>query len=243
MLSKNQLKLLNSLKKKKIRQKHNLFVAEGIKVVEELLRSNYKLHTLFCTSDYSNNVIAEKIQLISEKELNTISEFNTPNKVLAIFEIPENKKINSNGLTIVLDEINDPGNLGTIIRLCDWFGVNQLICSSNTVDCYNKKVVQASMGSLSRVSILYLNIHKYLEKEKRPIYGAFLEGKNVYKAKLNKKAVMVLGNEANGISNEIKQLISNRINIPQFGNIKETESLNVAAATAILLSEFKRHTY
>jgi RNA methyltransferase, TrmH family len=242
MLSKNQLKLLNSLKKKNVRQKHKLFVAEGIKVVEELLNSNYKLHTLFCTSDYSNRFMVENIQIISEKELNTISEFNSPNKILAIFEIPENEKINSSGLTVVLDEINDPGNLGTIIRLCDWFDVNQLICSSNTVDCYNKKVVQASMGSLSRVSILYLNINKYLENEKRTIYGAFLEGENIYQTKLNKEAVLVLGNEANGISNEISKLISNQINIPQFGDVKETESLNVATATAILLSEFKRYT-
>ena len=240
MLSKNQLKFINRFKQKKFRQQHKLFIAEGIKVVEEILRSNYILHTLYCTSDYSNSLYDEKTQTISEIELNSISEFSSPNKVLALFEIPKNIKIDPSGFTLILDKINDPGNLGTIIRLCDWFGIEQLICSPDTVDCYNQKVVQASMGSISRVSILYMNITQYLKNEKRPIYGAFLEGENIYKTILEKEAVLILGNEANGISNDIQKLISNRINIPQFGDIKKTESLNVATATAILLSEFKR---
>ena len=143
-------------------------------------------------------------------------------------------------MTLVLDEINDPGNLGTIIRLCDWFGVDQLVCSLNTVDCYNPKVVQASMGSLSRLSIIYTDLVDFLEKENRSVYGALLEGENIYKTTLSNDAVLVMGNESNGISNEIQKLISKPITIPQFGKVQKTESLNVATATAVLLSEFRR---
>jgi len=241
MLSKNQVKLISSLRKKKYRQQYGLFIAEGIKVVEELLKSNFKLNKLFYTIDYIPNSQHDKIQVISEKELNSISEFNSPNKIIALFEIPEKEKIKINGLTLVLDEINDPGNLGTIIRLGDWFGIDQIICSLNTVDCYNQKVVQASMGSLSRVSIVYSDIVSYLKKEKRIIYGAMLEGDNVYRSVLEEEAVLIMGNEANGISKPIQELISKKLNIPQFGEIKKTESLNVATSTAILLSEFKRN--
>ncbi len=241
MLSKNQVKLIRSLKKKKYRQQYNIFIAEGIKVVEELLDSNFNLNKLYYTTGYSHALFIDKSQLISEKELNSISEFNSPNKVLALFEIPDKVKIKIKGLTLVLDEINDPGNLGTIIRLSDWFGIDQIICSLNTVDCYNQKVVQSSMGSLSRVSLIYTDIALFLEKEKRPVYGAMLEGDNVYRSTLEKEAVLVMGNEANGISTPIQKLISTKLNIPQFGNSKKTESLNVATATAILLSEFKRN--
>ncbi len=241
MLSKNQVKLIRSLKKKKYRQQYNIFIAEGIKVVEELLDSNFNLNKLYYTTGYSHALSIDKSQLISKKELNSISEFNSPNKVLALFEIPDKVKIKIKGLTLVLDEINDPGNLGTIIRLSDWFGIDQIICSLNTVDCYNQKVVQSSMGSLSRVSLIYTDIALFLEKEKRPVYGAMLEGDNVYRSTLEKEAVLVMGNEANGISIPIQKLISTKLNIPQFGNSKKTESLNVATATAILLSEFKRN--
>jgi len=177
MLSKNQIKLINSLKKKKFRIEHKLFIAEGIKVVEELLLSKFKLNNLFCTEDYNNKFDVENLQVISEKELQKISEFKSPNQVLGVFEIPEKDAIKNIGLTLVLDEINDPGNLGTIIRLCDWFAVDQIVCSNNTVDRYNPKVVQASMGSLSRVSIVYCDIIEFLKKETRPIYGALLKGR------------------------------------------------------------------
>jgi TrmH family RNA methyltransferase len=140
----------------------------------------------------------------------------------------------------VLDEINDPGNLGTIIRLCDWFAVDQLICSTDTVDRYNQKVVQASMGSLARLSIVYTDIKKFIESENRFVYGALLQGENIYKNKLTKNAILVMGNEANGISPNIQNLIKQPITIPQFGAEQNTESLNVASATAILLSEFNR---
>ena len=240
MLSKNQVKLINSLKKKKYRQQNELFIAEGVKVVEELIQSDFKLHSLYATEDYFNKFYKVDLQIISDKELKSISEFSNPNQLFAIFEIPEKEKIEANGFTLVLDEINDPGNLGTIIRMCDWFGVDQLVCSLNTVDCFNPKVVQASMGSLSRVSIVYLDLLQFLEKEKRPVYGALLEGENVYKTSLPNDAVLIMGNEANGISNKIQNSITKPITIPQFGEVQKTESLNVATATAILLSEFKR---
>ena len=240
MLSKNQIKLINSLKKKKFRLQHDLFLAEGIKVVEEFIQSNFKLNNLFCTSDYLNKFSIDQMQVITENELKKISEFSTPNQILAIFEIPNQEKIKIKGLTLVLDDINDPGNLGTIIRLCDWFGVNQLICSTNTVDCYNPKVVQASMGSLSRISIVYTDIKTFLKTDTRPIFGALLKGENVYQTLLNKNAILIMGSEANGISNEIQKFITKQITIPQFGENQKTESLNVATATAILLSEFKR---
>ncbi|MCK4561812.1 MAG: RNA methyltransferase [Flavobacteriaceae bacterium] len=240
MLSKNQFKLIHSLKKKKFRIQNNLFLAEGIKVVEELISSKFKLKTLFCTENYSNTFNVENIQIISDKELKSISEFTSPNQVLAVFEIPEKDIIKNTGLTLVLDEINDPGNLGTIIRLCDWFAVDQIVCSTNTVDCFNPKVVQASMGSLSRVSIVYSDLKPFLEKETRPIYGALLNGENVYKTSLPSHAVLIMGNEANGISNKVQKAITKPVTIPQFGDVLNTESLNVATATAILLSEFRR---
>ncbi len=240
MLSKNQVKLINSLKKKKFRWQTELFIAEGVKVVEELLNSDLILHSMYGTDTYSNRFYLEDLQIITEKELKSISEFTNPNQVFAIFEIPAKSEIVTAGITLVLDEINDPGNLGTIIRLCDWFGVNQLVCSLNTVDCYNPKVVQASMGSLSRISIVSTDLMQFLKTEKRPIYGALLDGENVYQTTLPENAILVMGNEANGISNEIQKLITKPITIPPFGKVQKTESLNVATATAILLSEFRR---
>ncbi|WP_456378132.1 TrmH family RNA methyltransferase [Lutibacter sp.] len=238
-LSKNQLKLITSLQQKKYRTKNNLFIAEGIKVVNEFLNSNFKVEQLLCVdkSAYKN---IENITVISEAELRKISVLKTPNTILGLFKIPSISELKNEGLILVLDEINDPGNLGTIIRLCDWFGVNQLICSTNTVDCYNSKVVQASMGSLARVSVVYTNIETYLEATNLPKYASLMDGENVYKTVLPKNAILVMGNEANGISSSVLKLLKNSISIPRFGKLQQTESLNVATATAILLSEFKR---
>jgi len=237
-LSKSHLKLITSLSQKKYRQKHKLFIAEGVKVVEEFLSSALELEILFSTE--SNFSHLDSFVEVSDLELKKISNLKTPNKVFAIFRIPEENEIVSTGLIVVLDAINDPGNLGTIIRLCDCFGVQQLICSKDTVDCYNSKVVQASMGSLTRVSILYTSLQEYLSDVSIPIFIADMDGKDVYKEKLPSEAILVMGNEANGISEEIKTLVTNKISIPRFGNSQETESLNVATATAILLSEFRR---
>jgi TrmH family RNA methyltransferase len=239
-ISKNQLKLITSLSQKKYRQKHHLFIAEGVKVVHELLNSTFKIEILFCTDDFETTISNDKIVRVSENELKKISTLKSPNKALGIFKIPEEKPIQSSGLIVALDAINDPGNLGTIIRLCDWFGISQLICSKDTVDCYNQKVVQASMGSLTRITIHYTHLQNYLTESKLPSFIADMNGKNVYKTNLPKEGILIMGNEANGVSEDIKNLIQHKISIPRYGETQETESLNVATATAILLSEFKR---
>lgn len=241
MLSKNQIKLIKSLTQKKYRQQFGLFKVEGIKGVEEFLNSNFKLETLYTTKtifDAPKNLTVE----ISEVELKKISSLKNPNIALAIFKIPEASEINSKGLIIALDDVRDPGNLGTIIRLCDWYGVKDLVCSTNTVDCYNSKVVQATMGSLTRVNTTYLNLENFLKTTNTEVFGTFMNGENIYTSQLPKEGVIVLGNEANGISERIKALVDKKITIPQFGDHKETESLNVANATAIVLSEFRRQT-
>jgi len=237
-LSNNHQKLITSLSQKKYRQKHQLFIAEGVKVVEEFLKSSYDLEILFSTDPYFS--FLDCFVQVTNQELKKISSLKTPNKVLALFKIPSEKKVNSSGLIVALDTINDPGNLGTIIRLCDWFGVEQLVCSKETVDCYNTKVVQASMGSLTRVSTSYLNLPEYLKTVSIPIYIADMNGVNIHKTKLPASAVLVMGNEANGISDTLKNLISNKISIPRYGDSMQVESLNVATATAILLNEFRR---
>ena len=239
-ISKNQVKVITSLSQKKYRQKHKLFIAEGVKVVNELLNSSFEIDSLFAVDDFIIDISADKIIRISEKDLQKISNLKTSNKVLGLFKIPDAIPLQKSGITIALDAINDPGNLGTIIRLCDWFGVSQLVCSKDTVDCYNQKVVQASMGSLTRVSIIYTDLETYLKKNELPTFIADMDGENIYNSKLPKEAILIMGNEANGVSDEIKALIKNKIAIPRFGENQETESLNVATATAILLSEFKR---
>jgi len=240
-LSKNQLKVITSLQQKKYRSKYGFFIAEGTKVVNEFLNSTFKLEQLFCvdTTGYEN---IDKTTLISDKELKQISSLVSPNNVVALFKIPLEKNLKKTGFIVVLDEINDPGNLGTIIRLCDWFGVDQLICSKNTVDCYNSKVVMASMGSLTRVSIVYTDLDSYLKECELPKYASLMDGENVYKIELPKNAVLVMGNEANGISSSVLKHLTHTVSIPRFGNSQKTESLNVASATSILLSEFKRLT-
>ena len=241
MLSKSQIKLITSLARKKYRKQHQLFVVEGIKSIHEFLKSEFKLEQLFSVEEGVFNVDDSKFVLISESELKKVSFLSSPNKALAIFKIPKPEAIDTNQLIVALDNVNDPGNLGTIIRLCDWFGVTDLVCNLETVDCYNPKVVQASMGSLTRVNITYLDLETFLqEQSKGSVYGTFMEGENIYSTNVAENGILILGNEANGISNEIQQLVTEKISIPQFGTIQETESLNVATATSILLSEFKR---
>lgn len=240
-ISKSQLKLITSLSQKKYRQKHNLFIAEGIKVVNELLNSSFEVELIFCTNDFQTMLPENKITRVSETELKKISTLKSPNKVLSLFKIPEEKPIQNSGLILALDAINDPGNLGTIIRLCDWFGIAQLVCSKNTVDCYNQKVVQASMGSLTRIKIQYLDLKNYFSESLLPTFIADMNGENVYQTVLPKEGILILGNEANGVSEEIKKKIKHKISIPRFGETQKTESLNVATAAAILISEFKRN--
>jgi len=240
MVSKNQIKLITSLQQKKYRKQHQLFFAEGVKCIQELIGANYEIHSVFTTQNDFTSISKDKIYTISTTELKKISALKTPNTCLAIFSIPKLPTINNSGLILALDAIRDPGNFGTIIRLCDWFGITTLLCSEETVDLYNPKVVQATMGSLSRVNVAYLDLEKYLSNTKLPVFGTFMNGKSIYKEKLPKEGIIVMGNEANGISKSIENMITERITIPRFGNLQQTESLNVATATAIVLNEFKR---
>jgi len=241
MVSKNQIKLITSLQQKKFRKEHKLFFAEGKKVIQELIHSNFSLEYLFSTAAVFPGIDPKKILTISETELKKISALTTPNDCLAVFKQPESKSINPSGLIVALDDIRDPGNLGTIIRLCDWFGITELVCSEETADIYNPKVVQATMGSIARVNVNYVNLEKFINETQLPVFGTFMDGENIYKSKLPKEGIIIMGNEANGISPEIEKVVKNRLTIPRFGDLQQTESLNVATATAIILSEFKRN--
>lgn len=239
MVSKNQIKLINSLQQKKYRKLHNLFIAEGKKVIQELIDANFCLEHLFVTkTDLFDKKHAAT--LILDSELKKISALTSANDCLAVFKIKEYSSSTNSGLELALDNIKDPGNMGTIIRLCDWFGISKIVCTEETVDMYNPKVVQATMGSLARVQVEYTNLATYLKATDKEIFGTFMDGENIYKKDLPSNGILVMGNEANGISSEIENLITQKISIPRFGNLQLTESLNVATATAIFLSEFKR---
>ena len=240
MISKSYIKLIHSLERKKIRDEQGKFVLEGEKMLLEILnwKSENLVH-LFYTEDFKLNVLSfdeSKCTQISEKELKSISRLQTPNKALAIFQKWEAIEVKSD-FFIALDGVQDPGNMGTIMRLADWFGVPEIICSKDTVDCFNPKVVQATMGAIFRVQVRYVDLEEYLPKLNLPLYGALLEGENVYRKSLTPKGVLILGNEGKGISPSIQQLIDHPISIPRFG---AAESLNVSTAGAILLSEFFR---
>ena len=239
MVSKSQSKLIRSLNQKKFRLKHGLFVVEGVKSINEFLNSSLELYSLFSTENVFLSH-SKETQLISLKELQAISHLSTAQVALAVFKIPTPKTNFKQNRLIALDGVRDPGNLGTIIRLCDWFNIQSLICSKDTVDCYNPKVVQATMGSLTRVEVIYTDLHKHLSTLDLPIFGTFMNGESVYSKPLPEDFVIVMGNEANGVTKEIEELCNYRISIPQFGSGAPTESLNVATATAITLSEFSR---
>ena len=238
MISKNQIKFIKSLSLKKNRVKAQLFIAEGEKIVNELLNSNFEIEHIYATKQFSgiNRCQKSAITLITNDELLRISNLTSPNNVLAIVKISQKESEKSGGIKLVLDDVNDPGNLGTIIRMCDWFGVTQLICSNSTVDCYNPKVVQSAMGSLFRLDIKYLDLATYLANIDTPIYGAYMNGVDVKGQEFPKQAHLIMGNEANGISESISKYITNKVSIKNIGG--NTESLNVAVATSILLHEF-----
>jgi TrmH family RNA methyltransferase len=240
MVGKNQIKVITSLQQKKFRKQHELFFVEGKKMISELLQSQYVLDKVYVSSKNINLFPDELCEVIEESVFKKISALTTPSACLATFKIPSKSKITVSGLTVVLDSINDPGNLGTIIRLCDWFGIKNIICSEDTVDVYNPKVLQATMGSVARVNVHYTDIYKFLKTQKLPTYGTYMDGKSVYDVELPKNGFLIFGNEANGISEDISQIITERISIPRFGENQSTESLNVAMAAAILLSEFAR---
>lgn len=236
-ITKHAVKLIKSLGQKKYRQQEQLFIVEGIKGIQEFLDSEFELYQLFAT----DAIFDAETTLISSKDLQRISALKTPNTGLAIFKIPKPKSITEATLVLALDDVRDPGNLGTIIRLCDWFGIEQLVCSLETVDCYNPKVVQATMGSLTRVHIAYTDLEAYLEHSKLKTYGTFMDGCSIYSETLAPEGIIIMGNEAHGISSKIERLVDKKIGIPRFGNLKATESLNVATAAAIVLSAFRSH--
>jgi TrmH family RNA methyltransferase len=243
MVSKNQIKFISGLQQKKQRLIHKMFVAEGVKVVQELLDADFELHQLYTTEDDFKSVNDSKKQIVSADDLKKISALTTASSCLAVFKIPEQKELYQSGLIVALDAIRDPGNLGTIIRLCDWFGIQQLICSNETVDVYNPKVVQATMGSISRVNVSYINLEDFISTTSLPVFGTFMNGENIYSTTLPQEGIIVMGNEANGISKEVENNIQHRLAIPRFGTLQKTESLNVATATAIILSEFRRVSF
>jgi TrmH family RNA methyltransferase len=249
MLSKNKIKFIQSLLRKKDRNETALFVAEGEKLINELVRSGFQFEILVAREDRMHlfsGIQCEK-HIATDDEIKKISSLTTPPSAIAICYQRINKQTNSvlkNDLTVVLDDIQDPGNFGTIIRLASWFGIDQIICSENTVDCYNPKVVQATMGAIAHVKINYTNLLSFLSnsvKEGRTVYGTFMEGENIYKTTLDQNGIVVFGNEGNGISQEVKNIITKKITIPSFTNNHLTvESLNVSIAASIVCSEFRR---
>ncbi len=252
MLSKNNIKFLTSLHVKKYREENAQFIAEGVKLVGELLNSNFNIIEIFALKEWIvKNPSINKVQVteIDSKELERISGLSTPNQVVALVEIPKSeisfKEIYTD-LVLALDDIKDPGNLGTIIRIADWFGIKNIVCSQNSVDVYNPKVVQATMGSIARVNVFYTNLYDLISSAPKDIniYGSLLEGENIYTKEISSEGIIVIGNEAKGISADILPLITEKIHIPSFAVNKnnKAESLNASIATAIICSEFKRRS-
>ncbi len=242
-LSKNKVKWLRSLQMKKFRDIEKIFLIEGEKIIHEALREvPHLICSVYHTKEFQfNSPEAVETVLITPDQLKQISSLNTPNKALAVLRQPlvSEKLQVMDQMTLALDGIQDPGNLGTILRIADWFGVRQIVCSNDTVDRYNSKVIQASMGSIFRIEINYLNLSEWLSVQQLPLYKAALDGDDIYQKSDLKPGILIMGNEGNGISKPIQEIVENSIAIPSFG---KAESLNVAVATGILLSEFMRRT-
>jgi TrmH family RNA methyltransferase len=251
MISKNQIKYIRQLEQKKFRKRENCFVAEGPKVVGDLMR-RYQPKAIFATEEWIKRAESyddSKLTTVSPDELRRISFLQTPQQVLALFPIPDHSTnpdyslfINHYSLSLALDSVQDPGNLGTIIRIADWFGIDTIYCSEDTADAYNPKVVQATMGSLAHVHIIYTNLLQLFDALPKdyPIYGTLLDGDDIYQQPLTEHGIIVMGNEGNGISDAVRQRVNHRLLIPNFHQGDSAESLNVAIATAITCSEFRR---
>ncbi len=250
MISQNKIKFINSLNKKKYRDQNQLFIAEGEKLVFDLMNSQIEISEVFIKEDWHGiKDISSKITctITSEQFLKKITQLKTSPPIIAICKMPQNTLASypwQDNLTIALDDIQDPGNLGTIIRLADWFGIQNIVCSLNTADAYNPKVIQATMGAIAHVNIHYTNLEYFLQEQhnnKISIYGTFLDGENIYSENISQKGIIVMGNEGKGISADIEKLVSKKLLIPSFSNNPEkSESLNVSTATGIILSEFRR---
>ena len=256
MVSKNQVKLIRQLEQKKIRRREGLFVAEGPKVVGDLLRAGFQPTAVYattmwcadnaCHSSGDSSAMAAGMSLscnvVTDDELRRLSFLQHPQQVLALFPIPEPpaQAVAAQGLCLALDGVQDPGNLGTIIRIADWFGIATVYCSEDTADVWNPKVVQATMGSIARVQVVYTDLARLIDTAQVPVYATLLDGENIYTQTLSADGLVVMGNEGNGISPAIRQRISRRLLIPDFHLGTTAESLNVATATAIVCSEFRR---
>jgi TrmH family RNA methyltransferase len=250
-VSKNQIKLVNALAFKKFRDETGLFFAEGSKLVRDMARV-FACETIFVTRDWLINnqlPVCKAYFETTVEELKKMSHLKTPQGIIGIFRKPENSfhisNIN-NKLVLAIDGVQDPGNLGTIIRIADWFGIAHIVCSPETVDAFSPKVVQATMGALASVNVLYTSLADFLTEipPSTPVFGTFMEGNNIYTEKLTKNGIIVLGNEGNGISHEIEQFITQKLMIPDFSEGRKiSESLNVAMAGAIVCSEFRRRYF
>lgn len=250
MISKNQIKYIHQLELKKFRKQEGLFIAEGHKVVGDLLRAGFKPRQIFAVQDWITDnssqlsVLDSQLSEVNLEELTRLSLLQHPQQVLALFPIPYEQTIPSpkNVLSILLDNVQDPGNLGTIIRIADWFGIDTIYCSLGTVDAWNPKVVQATMGSIARVHIKYVDPQLLFDSlpDKFPVYGTFLDGDNIYTQQLSQQGIIVMGNEGNGISDAVRSRVTHKLLIPDFHKGDTADSLNVAIATAITCSEFRR---
>lgn len=249
MLSKNKIKYIRSLELKKNRKEEGVFVAEGHKLVGDLL-GHFPCRLLIATSSWLEQhpqIQALETIEVTQDELSRASLLKTPQEVLAIFEQPQYNiptDVLFHSLCLALDDIQDPGNLGTIIRLADWFGIEHIFCSQGTVDVYNPKVIQATMGAIARVKVQYCDLPAMIASLKdTPVYGTYLDGNNMYNETLTENGLIVMGNEGNGVSKEVSQHINRRLYIPNYPTTRETsESLNVAIATAVICSEFRRRS-
>jgi TrmH family RNA methyltransferase len=245
MLSKAQISLITSLQHKKFRTQHSLFVVEGIKSVLEFVNSAYKINKIFATVEGIAKLgkIPQIIKLeeVLEHEFSKISSLKTPQGALALVEIPQDLQLNFDDFqgkhSLILDDIQDPGNLGTIIRTAEWFGIENIICSIGTVDAYNPKVVQATMGSLSRIKLHYVELEEFIEKKQLPVFGALLDGSSIYETDFGKEGFIMMGTEGNGIRKSLISQVDKAVTIPRVG---QAESLNVAVATTIFCSELTR---
>ncbi|WP_027379425.1 TrmH family RNA methyltransferase [Chryseobacterium daeguense] len=237
MLTAHTIKVLQSLDKKKFRQKYNLFLVEGNKIICELFNSNFKIKEILSTDPQKLGRVDVPVTHISENELKKISFLKTPKDSVAVCYLGNEEKLEDKNIQLVLDGIQDPGNLGTIIRLADWFGIEQIICSEDTVDFYNPKVIQATMGSFTRVNIVYTNLIEYLSKTENTNIGTDMEGENIYAFERPEKMNLILGNEGNGMRPETEKLLQKSVMIPRFGKSQSTESLNVSMAAGIILGQ------
>jgi TrmH family RNA methyltransferase len=248
MLSKSQISFIKSLHQKKYRKENRLFIIEGIKSIEEFISSSYELKQIYCLAQYISLLpnLPPNIKLfeVNNVELEKISTLQAPQGILALVKIPMVEEVDvltlKSKFTLLLDGIQDPGNLGTIIRTADWFGINKIICSLNTVEIYNSKTVQATMGSLSRVNVYYQDLSLLIKVSKLPVFGALLAGTNLYELDWGSEGLLVLGNEGQGISEEIKNLITKAVTIPRVGG---AESLNVAISAGILCADISRNMH